>query len=39
MVELMRLDKKAISEKIIFILPVDYSTVEAFELKPDEIFE
>ncbi len=37
MTELMKLDKKASSDKIVFILPTDYSAVEAFELKPDEI--
>ncbi len=36
--ELMKLDKKALSDKIVFILPTDYSSVEAFELSPDEIF-
>ncbi len=38
MLELMKLDKKATSDKITFILPTDYSIVEAFELTPDEIF-
>lgn len=37
MTELMKLDKKASSDKIVFILPTDYSTVEAFDLTPDEI--
>lgn len=37
MVELMQLDKKATSKNIVFILPTDYSTVEAFELNPDEL--
>lgn len=37
MVNLMKMDKKATSEKIIFILPTDYSTVEAFELTEDEL--
>ena len=34
----MKSDKKATSDKIIFILPVDYSTVEEFSLREDEIF-
>ena len=37
MIALMQMDKKALSDKIVFILPTDYSTVDAFELKPDEI--
>ena len=37
MISLMQMDKKALSDKIVFILPTDYSTVDAFELKPDEI--
>lgn len=37
MVNLMKMDKKATSEKIIFILPTDYSTVEAFEFTEDEL--
>lgn len=37
MITLMQMDKKALSDKIVFILPTDYSTVDAFELKPDEI--
>ena len=37
MVELMQMDKKATSKSIVFILPTDYSTVEAFELNPEEI--
>ena len=38
MLELMKLDKKATSDKITFILPTDYSIVEAFELAPEEVF-
>ena len=34
----MQADKKATSDKIIFILPIDYSTVEEFKLTQDEIF-
>ncbi len=37
MIKLMQMDKKALSDKIVFILPTDYSTVDAFELKPDEL--
>lgn len=37
MIELMQLDKKAVNEKIIFILPIDYSTVEAFELNSEDL--
>ena len=37
MIDLMHLDKKATSKSIVFILPTDYSTVKAFELKPEEI--
>ena len=37
MIDLMQLDKKATSKSIVFILPTDYSTVKAFELKPEEI--
>lgn len=37
MIELMQLDKKAVNEKIVFILPIDYSTVEAFELKSEDL--
>ena len=37
MIELMRLDKKATSDNIVFILPTDYSSVEAFELTPDKL--
>lgn len=36
-VNIMKMDKKATSDKIIFILPVDYSTVEAFEITEDEL--
>lgn len=38
MIELMQMDKKATQNSIVFILPTDYSAVEAFELKADEIF-
>lgn len=34
----MQADKKATSDKIVFILPIDYSTVEEFKLTQDEIF-
>lgn len=37
MIELMQLDKKAVNEKIVFILPIDYSTVEAFELNSEDL--
>lgn len=37
MIELMQLDKKAVNEKIIFILPIDYSTVKAFELNSEDL--
>lgn len=37
MIELMQLDKKACNEKIVFILPTDYSTVEAFELNSEDL--
>lgn len=37
MIELMQLDKKACNEKIVFILPTDYSTVEAFELCSEDL--
>lgn len=37
MIELMKLDKKACNEKIVFILPTDYSTVEAFELNSEDL--
>lgn len=37
MIELMQLDKKACNEKIVFILPTDYSTVEAFELNNEDL--
>lgn len=37
MIELMKLDKKACNEKIVFILPTDYSTVEAFELCSEDL--
>lgn len=36
-VDLMRMDKKANSEKIIFILPVGYSQVDAFEFTPEQL--
>ncbi len=37
MVELMQMDKKATSKNVVFILPTDYSTVDEFQLSPDEI--
>lgn len=39
MIELMQMDKKATSKSIVFILPTDYSTVEAFEFLPDELIK
>ncbi len=35
----MQADKKATSDKIVFILPVDYSTVEEFKLSKNEVFQ
>lgn len=35
MIELMQLDKKATTNSIVFILPTDYSTVDAFEILPE----
>lgn len=37
MIELMQMDKKATSQSIVFILPIDYSTVDAFEFKAEEL--
>lgn len=37
MIELMQMDKKATFDKIVFILPTDYSTVEAFELDSKDL--
>ena len=37
MIELMQMDKKATSKSIVFILPIDYSTVDAFEFKAEEL--
>ena len=37
MIELMEMDKKATFDKIVFILPTDYSTVEAFELDSKDL--
>lgn len=37
MIELMQMDKKATSKSIVFILPTDYSTVEAFELSAKDL--
>ena len=39
MIELMQMDKKATSKSIVFILPTDYSTVEAFKFLPDELIK
>lgn len=39
MIELMQMDKKATSQSIVFILPIDYSTVDAFELKAEELIK
>ena len=39
MVELMKMDKKATSDKIIFILPTDYSMVKAFEISEEELLQ
>lgn len=36
MVKIMKMDKKATTDKIVFILPVDYSTVKEFELKEED---
>ena len=37
MIEIMKLDKKASSDKITFVLPVDYSTVEICEFTVPEL--
>ena len=37
MLDIMSLDKKAVSNKIIFILPSDYSTVGVFEFTKEEL--
>ncbi len=37
MVELMKTDKKANSQNLVFILPVNYSVVEAFEVSAQEL--
>ena len=37
MIKLMQMDKKATSDSIVFILPTDYSKVEAFEILPKDI--
>ncbi len=39
MIELMQLDKKATSNSIVFILPTDYSTVDAFDFLPEELIK
>ena len=36
--EAMKTDKKATADKIVFILPTDYSLVQEFSLNEDEIF-
>jgi len=35
--KIMKLDKKAAFDKIIFVLPVDYSTVDIFEFSEEEL--
>lgn len=37
MSEIMKTDKKVQSDKIVFILPTDYSKVDAFEINSDEL--
>lgn len=37
MIELMQMDKKATANKIVFVLPTDYSVVEIFEFSPSEL--
>ena len=39
LVELMKMDKKATSDSIVFILPTDYSTVEAFEFTEKDLLQ
>lgn len=39
MVELMKTDKKATSEKIVFILPTDYSQAGVFEISAEELLK
>ena len=39
MVNIMKMDKKADSDYITFILPVDYSCVEEFKLTENDINE
>ncbi len=36
-IELMKMDKKATSDKIVFILPTDYSIVKAFAISEEEL--
>lgn len=38
LVELMKLDKKATSSTIVFVLPKDYGQVQVCEFKPEELF-
>ena len=38
MVELMSMDKKSSGEKLTFVLPTDYSTVNMFEFSKDEFY-
>lgn len=37
MVELMKTDKKANSQNLVFVLPTDYSTVKVFEISAEEL--
>lgn len=37
MLKIMKMDKKANSDKIVFVLPVDYSRVDIFELTEEEL--
>ena len=39
MVELMKMDKKATSNSIVFILPTNYSIVDAFEIVPNDLLK
>ena len=39
MIQIMKLDKKASSEGITFVLPVDYSGVDMFDITEQELAE
>ena len=39
MVKLMKMDKKATSNSIVFILPTNYSIVDAFEIVPNDLLK